>query len=94
VSPDLHSPTLQVIPSALVRRLALRKLRLTDEDDEDDDEDNLQVYAANNKGANPGRYQPALTLPTRYSAVGLLSVLLLSPTAVGESTLVGLLSGL
>jgi hypothetical protein len=39
----------QVIPSSLVRRLALRKLRLTDEEDEDDDNDNLTYAAA--KGA-------------------------------------------
>jgi hypothetical protein len=39
-----------VIPSALVRRLALRKLRLTDEDDEDDDED--LVVAAHSSSSN------------------------------------------
>jgi hypothetical protein len=36
----------QVIPGALVRRLALRKLQLTDEEDEDDDNDNLTYAAA------------------------------------------------
>jgi hypothetical protein len=36
----------KVIPSSLVRRLAVRKLRLTDEEDEDDDSDNLTYAAA------------------------------------------------
>jgi hypothetical protein len=36
----------QIVPSSLVRRLALRKLRLTDEEDEDDDNDNLAIAAA------------------------------------------------
>jgi hypothetical protein len=40
---------MQVIPSSLVRRLAMRKLRLTDEEDEDDDNDNITYAAA--KGA-------------------------------------------
>jgi hypothetical protein len=37
---------LQIIPGPLVRRLALRKLQLTDEEDEDDDNDNLTYAAA------------------------------------------------
>jgi hypothetical protein len=41
----LHHITSQVIPLPLVRRLALRKLRLTEEDDEDDEES--LVVAAN-----------------------------------------------
>jgi hypothetical protein len=37
---------LKIIPSSLVRRLAMQKLRLTDEEDEDDDNDNLAIAAA------------------------------------------------
>jgi hypothetical protein len=54
VAPDvLHHASLnssQIIPSSLVRRLALRKLQLTEEDDEDDDNDNLAIAAV--KGAS------------------------------------------
>jgi hypothetical protein len=44
----------QIIPSSLVRRLALRKLRLTDEEDEDDEAENLFVASAANKGVALG----------------------------------------
>jgi hypothetical protein len=49
------SPCLQVIPLPLVRRLALRKMRLTEEDDEDDEAEGLIIAANVVKGEQTHR---------------------------------------
>jgi hypothetical protein len=41
---ELGVVALQIIPSPLVRRLAMQKLRLTDEEDEEDENENV-TYA-------------------------------------------------
>jgi hypothetical protein len=54
----------QVIPAPMIRRLALRKLQLTDDEDDDDEAENLFAAAAANKGvAGDARTQTLLPPP-------------------------------
>jgi hypothetical protein len=62
---------MQIIPSALVRRLAMQKLRLTDEEEEEEENENITYAAADKKGRQTRQVQGiwSAECDTRYLSV-------------------------